>query len=205
MSWKFPIFSSWSSESFSSESSPSSPPCKKNWGSYCPRNKISTSITTNIKAISTKFPFLLQYPSNLLNFLPKPHQTTPTLLSGTENFYFYHFTGEVFCFQVMQNQTFARGTKAYTWKLFVTCEFCGTKNSTNGCIGCAFLKKLTTKTNSQFCSVLFSFDRRFPKNVKTYSTSIFNSSVLYVFTFFGKHLSKENKTEQNWPSLLVLF
>ena len=60
----------------------------------------------------------------------------------------------------------------------------------------------TNGTNSQFCIFLFSFDRCFSKNVRTYSTSILlNSSVLYVFTFFGKRLSKENKMKQNWPSL----
>ena len=64
-----------------------------------------------------------------------------------------------------------------------------------------FFKK---KTNRQFCFVLFSLDRRFPKYVKTYSISIFNSSVLYVFRFLGKCLSKENKIKQNWLHLFWL-
>ena len=62
-----------------------------------------------------------------------------------------------------------------------------------------------SKTDGQFCSVLFSSNRSFQKNVKTYSTSILNSSVLYAFTFFRMRLSKENKTEQNRPSFLLFF
>ena len=59
--------------------------------------------------------------------------------------------------------------------------------------------------DGRFCFVLFSFDRRFPKYVKTYSTEELNLLVLYVFTFFGKCLSKENKTKQNRPSAVGFF
>ena len=114
------------------------------------------------------------------------------------------FWFEVFCLQVTtQRVTFScsRGTKnstvAYYDQKFNRAE---KKNSTE--------KK--SKTDNRFCSVLFSFDRRFRKNLKTYRTSIFNSSSLYVFIFFWKRLSKENKTEQNCPSVgfasvLLLF
>ena len=64
-----------------------------------------------------------------------------------------------------------------------------------------YVKKKTRRpillVDDRFCFVLFSFDRHFPKNVKTYSTEELNILVLYVFTFFGKCLSKENKTKQN--------
>ena len=48
------------------------------------------------------------------------------------------------------------------------------------------------------CSVLFSSDGRFPKNVKTYITEELNILVMYVFTFLRKCPSEENKTEQNF-------
>ena len=51
-----------------------------------------------------------------------------------------------------------------------------------------FLRKKT----SQFCSVFFSSHSPILQNIKTsYSTEELNILVLYVFTFFGKHLSKK--------------
>ena len=45
-------------------------------------------------------------------------------------------------------------------------------------------RRLILMVDDQFCFVLFSFDRRFPKNVKTYSTEELNILVLYVFIHF---------------------
>ena len=107
------------------------------------------------------------------------------------------FAKEVFCLQVTQTVTFSlscAGLKIQPldyWKLNR-----GTKKRS---------KTEKKKQNRPFCSVLFSFDRRSQKNVKTYRPEELNILVLYVFTFLGKRLSKENKTKQKSVLIFHLY
>ena len=104
---------------------------------------------------------------------------------------------EVFCLHVTQTVTFLLSCAGLKFNRWTVGNWIVEQKKRS--------KTEKKKQNRPFCSVLFSFDRWSQKNVKTYRPEELKIGVLYVFTFSWERLSKENKTEQNWPVLLVGF
>ena len=137
--------------------------------------------------------FILYTSKRFIQMLPVFSNT-----SGSKNQKIEQISAEVFYFQVPKTVTFLHsrvGLEIQPLETITKIQSWWEKNA---------LKKV--ENDSCFCFLLFSFDRRFPKNVKTYSTQELNLLVLFVITFFGKRLSqKENKRKQKQLSFSTFF